>query len=104
MTGSLPIHYIMYLSGAIFILGLAVVLVRKNAIMILMGIELMLNAANINFVAFSKYDAKLLQGQIMVVLIMVIAAAELSIALAIVLKLFGRYRSLDLNTFNRLKD
>ena len=71
----MELNYILYLSALLFVIGLFVVITRKNAIMVLIGIELMLNGANLNLIAFSSYDNSL-QGQIFSIFLITIAAAE----------------------------
>lgn len=90
------------LSALLLVVGFVIVLTRKNAIFILIGIELMLNAVNINFVSFSKYWQGE-QGQFFSLFIMVVAAAEAAIALAIILKVYHHYKSSDLDHLNELK-
>lgn len=90
------------LSAFLFAAGLGIVITRKNAIFVLIGIELMLNASNLNFVAISsKYD---LQGQFFALFVIVVAAAEAAVALAIVLKIYHYYGTVDLDKVNHLKD
>ena len=91
-------------SGVLFSLGLYAVLTRKNAIMILMGIELVLNAASINFVAFSRYAAGTIDGQMVSIFIIILAAAEAAIALAIVLNIYQNFDTVNVDEINRLKD
>jgi NADH:ubiquinone oxidoreductase subunit K len=82
--------------GAIlFSLGVFCVLTRKNAIGILLGIELILNAAGINFVAFSKFRTGLIDGQIVALFIMLIAAAEAAVALAVILRFYRLKQTID---------
>ncbi len=99
----MPIHYYIYLSIALFCTGIMGVLMRRNAIVILMCIELMLNAVNLLLVAFSNYyqDAS---AQIFVFFIMVVAAAEVSIGLAIIVLMYRKANSIDINILNRLKN
>ena len=78
-------HYL-FVSTILFSLGIFGIVTRKNAIMVLMGIELILNSANINFIAFARYGNFGFQGQLMALFVIVLAAAEAAIALAIVLK------------------
>ncbi|WP_026210255.1 NADH-quinone oxidoreductase subunit NuoK [Flexithrix dorotheae] len=99
----IPIEHFLYISGALFCIGLTVVLVKKNAIVVLMGIELMLNAANLNLVAFSQYDAQLIQGQMFSLFVIVIAAAEAAVGLAIILKVYHFFQSADLDDIKELK-
>ncbi len=96
-----PVH-IAYVSGPLFLIGLAVVLSRRSAIMMLMGIELMLNAANLNLVAFSNQNPEV-SGQIFALFVMVVAAAEVAVGLAILLAVYKGYKSTDPEKLNRLK-
>ncbi|HWP82335.1 MAG TPA: NADH-quinone oxidoreductase subunit NuoK [Bacteroidota bacterium] len=96
-------HYLM-VSGLLFSLGVFAVLTRRNAIMVLMGIELILNAANINFIAFSRYSSGTLDGQLIAVFVIILAAAEAAIALAIVLNIFQNFNTVNVDEINRLKD
>ena len=95
-------HYLI-IGAALFSLGLMAVLTRKNAVNVLMGIELILNAANINLVAFSKFSAGNMNGQIFAVFIIVIAAAEAAVALAIVLSMYRIIKSVNLDRADTLK-
>lgn len=88
----------------LFSMGLFAVITRKNAIMVLMGLELMLNAANINFIAFAKYGGFNIEGHIAVVFVIILAAAEAAIALAIVLNIYQNYRHLNIDEINKLKN
>lgn len=89
-------HYLI-VSAALFSLGLFGVLTRKNAINVLMSIELILNSANINLVAFSRYSSADLSGQIFAVFVIVIAACEAAVALAIVLSLYRVLKTVNLD-------
>lgn len=95
-------HYLI-LAAALFAIGLTIVIVKKNAILILMGVELMLNAVNINFVAFSYYDPIKMQGQIFALFILVVAASEAAVGLAIILKLYSHFNTAELNEAKTLK-
>jgi NADH-quinone oxidoreductase subunit K len=86
-------HYLI-LSAIIFAIGVVGVLVRRNLIVVLMSVELMLNAVNLTFVAFSRYLGSM-QGQVVVFFVMAVAAAEAVIGLAIIISLFRHRRSLD---------
>ncbi|MBK7048903.1 MAG: NADH-quinone oxidoreductase subunit NuoK [bacterium] len=90
-------------SAALFALGLFAVMSRRNAVAILMGVELMLNAANLNFVAFSRYVQHGIDGQILAAFVIVLAAAEAAVALAIVLALYRNYGSVHADTAQSLK-
>ncbi len=91
------------LSGLLFSIGVFGVLTRKNAIAVLMGVELMLNAANINLVAFSKFVDTGLNGQIFALFSIVVAAAEVAVALAIVISIYKTTRTIDLDKEDTLK-
>jgi NADH:ubiquinone oxidoreductase subunit K len=95
-------HYLI-VSAALFCLGLLAVLTRRNAVNVLMGVELILNSANVNLVAFSRYSAGNLDGQLFAVFVIVIAAAEVAVALAIVLTLYRLRRTPNLDEADILK-
>ncbi len=95
-------HYLI-ISGALFSLGIMGVLTRKNAVNVLMGVELILNSANLNLVAFSRYSAANLSGQIFAIFIIVIAAAEAAVALAIVLSMYRLVKTVNLDKADTLK-
>ena len=99
----MQLNLILLLGAMIFSAGLFVVLTKKNAIMVLIGIELMLNAANLNLVAFSRFDPQALQGQIFSLFVITIAAAEAAVALAIVVKVYKYFNTTDLDQINDLK-
>jgi NADH-quinone oxidoreductase subunit K len=108
----MPINYYIFLSIALFVIGMVGVLTRRNAIIIFMCIELMLNAVNLLLVAFSKMHhlAKSttdvsagIDGQLFVFFIMVVAAAEVSVGLAIIVMMYRNIHSVDVNFLNRLK-
>lgn len=106
------IQYYIFLSVALFVIGIIGVLTRRNAIIIFMCIELMLNAVNLLLVAFSKMHhlanaatnaSAGSEGQLFVFFIMVVAAAEVSVGLAIIVMLYRNTHSVDVNFLNRLK-
>jgi NADH-quinone oxidoreductase subunit K len=108
----MPINYYIFLAIALFCIGIAGVLTRRNSIIIFMCIELMLNAVNLLLVAFSKMHHQNLgaaspsagiDGQIFVFFIMVVAAAEVSVGLAIIVMMYRNTHSIDVNFLNRLK-
>ncbi len=97
------IHYLI-LAAMIFSIGLIVVLTKRHAMGILMGVELMLNAANINLVAFNHFSGSgLMDGQIFAIFIIVIAAAEAAVALAIFLNFYNNFASIDVDRGSELK-
>ncbi len=95
-------HYLI-ISAALFSLGIMGVLTRKNAVNVLMGVELILNSANINLVAFSKYSAGGIHGQIFAIFIIMVAAAEAAVALAIVLSMYRIIKTVNLDRADTLK-
>ena len=108
----MPINYYIFLSIALFVIGIIGVLTRRNAIIVFMCIELMLNAVNLLLVAFSKMHhlAKAAtdpgagtDGQLFVFFIMVVAAAEVSVGLSIIVMMYRNTHSIDINFLNRLK-
>jgi NADH:ubiquinone oxidoreductase subunit K len=95
-------HYLV-VSAALFSLGILGILTRRNTVNVLMGIELVLNSANINLVAFSRYGSGHLQGQLFAIFVIVIAAAEVAVALAIILTLYRLRRTPNLDEADILK-
>jgi len=95
-------HYLL-LSAALFSLGIFGVLTRKNAVNVLMGIELILNSANINLIAFSRYSSHGLDGQMFAVFVIVVAAAEVAVALAIVLTMYRLLKTVSLDRADTLR-
>lgn len=92
------------LSALLFVCGLACLLTKRNAVGVLMGVELVLNAANLNFVAFARYDARFaLEGQIFALFVIVLAAAEAAIALAIFLNFYNNHTTIDVDSADELK-
>ena len=96
-----PINYI-YLSILLFSIGGVVVLVRRNAIIVFMGVELMLNASNLALVTFARIHGDL-TGQVMAFFVMVVAAAEVVVGLAIIVAIFRTRRSASVDDINLLK-
>ncbi len=90
-------------SAILFSLGLMTVLSRRNVIMVLMGIELILNAANINFIAFSRFTELSLEGQMIGLFVVIIAAAEAAVALAIALNIYNRFKTINVDQISQLK-
>lgn len=97
-----PVSYYVILSAVVFSIGLVGVLIRRNIVMILLSIELMLNAANINFVAFSHYY-EMVVGQVFVFFVMTVAAAEVTVGLAIVIALYRSRATINVEELNLLK-
>ena len=97
-----PTTYYIALSAILFTLGVAGVLVRRNAIIIFMSVELMLNSANLAFVAFARQFASL-DGQIFVFFVMTVAAAEVAVGLALIVAIFRTKKSINVDEVNTLK-
>lgn len=98
------VNYYIGLSAILFIIGAMGVLIRRNALIIFMSIELMLNAANLAFVAFaSSFPEPSLQGQVFVFFIMTVAAAEVAVGLALIVAIFRSKKSINVDEFNLLK-
>ncbi len=96
-------HFLI-ISALLFSLGIYGVVTRRNAILVLMGIELILNSANINFIAFSKFGGMKLDGQAFAVFVIILAAAEAAIALAIVLNIYHRFHTVNVDEVSKLKE
>jgi NADH-quinone oxidoreductase subunit K len=108
----MPINYYIFLAVTLFCIGVAGVLTRRNAIIIFMCVELMLNAVNLLLVAFSKMQFNMvgklhpqagIDAQLFVFFIMVVAAAEVSVGLAVIVMMYRNTHSIDVNFLNRLK-
>lgn len=98
----MPVSYYFMLSAILFTIGALGVLIRRNAIVIFMSVELMLNAANLSFVAFSQlYDT--LDGQVLVFFVITVAAAEVAIGLALIVAIFKSKQSINVDELNELK-
>ncbi len=114
MAGAVGLHHFLALGAVLFVLGLIGVVSRKNAVGILISIELILNAANINLVAFSRYSDKAavpaamagaegLHGQVFAVFVIILAACEAAIALAIILNLFNMFGTIDVDDADTMR-
>ena len=97
-----PVEHVVILSLIIFSIGILGVLIRKNAIIIFMSIELMLNAVNLSLVGFSRYYNSI-DGQVFVFLVMTLAAAEVAVGLAIIVSLFRNKDSINVDEMNILR-
>jgi NADH-quinone oxidoreductase subunit K len=100
----ITLNHFLIISSILFSLGVFGIITRKNAVMVLMGIELILNAASINFVAFAKYGNYGLQGQMMALFVIVLAAAEAAIALAIVLNIYKTFATVNVDEIDTLRE
>ena len=101
--GGLSLGHFVTLSGILFALGLFTVVTRRNAIGILMGVELVLNSANVNYVAFARYANAGYDGQVFAIFVIMLAAAEATIGLAIVLGIYQQFQSIDVEATETLK-
>jgi NADH-quinone oxidoreductase subunit K len=98
----IPLVYYLGLAVVLFALGILGVVLRKNAIVVFMSLELMFNAANLVFITFANYY-RLLDGQIMVIFVMTTAAAEVAVGLALMVTIFRSRGSIDVDQVNSLK-
>lgn len=96
-------HYLV-LAAILFSLGIFGIITRKNAILVLMGLELVLNSANINFIAFAKFGGLNIQGHVAAIFVIILAAAEVAVALAIVLNIYQNYRHVNVDEIDKLKE
>ena len=98
------LNHFLVISALLSSLGIFAVVTRKNAIQVLMGIELILNAANINFIAFARYGNFGINGQVFALFVIILAAAEAAIALAIVLNLYKTFVNVNIDEIDKLKE
>jgi len=91
-------------SAIVFILGIITILYKKNAVGILMGVELILNSVNLNFVAFAKYIDTHINGQLVAIFIIILAASEAAVALAIILNLYRDRANIDVTKVDQMKN
>jgi NADH-quinone oxidoreductase subunit K len=102
MTGALTLNHYLIVSGMLFALGMAGVVLRRNALVIFMALEMNLNAANLALVAFSKYTG-VMDGQVLVFFVIAIAAAEVAVGLAILVALFRRKQTVSVDELNSMR-
>lgn len=99
-----PLTHFLALAALLFAIGLYGAIVRKNAVIVLMGIEIMMNAANLNFIAFSKfYPQARMTGQIFTLFGITIAAAEVAVGLALVIAIFKQVKTVEVEKIEKLK-
>jgi NADH-quinone oxidoreductase subunit K len=98
----IPLEYYLYVSAILFSIGMVGVLTRRNAIVIFMCVEMMLNAVNLTFIAFSRYLGNI-DGQVFVFFIMTVAAAEAAVGLALMIAFYNNRESIDVEDVNLLK-
>ena len=104
MTLTIGLPHFLIVAALLFELGLICVLTRRNAIGLLMGVELILNSANLNFIAFGRFVENGVTGQVFALFVMVLAAAEAAIAMAIVLAIYRSLKNIDVNLTVNLKE
>ena len=103
MGGGITLNHFLVLSLIVFSLGLFTVLTRRNAIGILMGVELILNSANINYLAFAFYGGSKYDGQIFAIFVIMLAAAEAVIGLAVVLAIYQNFKTIEVDAAETLR-
>ena len=102
MTGALTLNHYLCISGMLFALGIAGIVIRRNLLVIFMALEMNLNAANLALIAFSKFN-KLVDGQVLVFFIIAIAAAEVAVGLAIIVALFRCKQTVRVDELNSMR-
>lgn len=98
------LNHFLVISTFLFTMGIYGIVTRKNAVMVLMGVELVLNSANINFIAFTRFGNFGLQGHLIALFVIVLAAAEAAIALAIVLNIYKTLSTVNIDEVDSLKE
>lgn len=98
---SLQVYLI--IAAILFSLGMFAVITRRNAIAVLMGVELILNAANLNFIAFGRFGGMNIHGHVMALFVIVLAAAEVAVALAIIINIYQNFKSINVDDAQQLK-
>jgi NADH:ubiquinone oxidoreductase subunit K len=99
-----PTEHILYLGALLFSLGLMIVITKRNAIMVLLGIELMLNASNLNLIAFNQLHPGRYEGQFFALFVIIVAVCEAAVGLAIVLRTYQHFQSSIPDEVSELKD
>jgi NADH-quinone oxidoreductase subunit K len=97
------LHHYLFVGLLLFLFGLFCVLTRRNAIGILLGVELILNSANVNYLAFSRFGSANLDGQVFAIFVIMLAAAEAAIGLAIVLGIYQTFQTIDVEATETLR-
>jgi NADH:ubiquinone oxidoreductase subunit K len=104
MTAEIGLHHYLLLGALLFVCGALCMATKRNAIGVLIGVELVLNGTNVNFVAFARYNSAFqVEGQVFALFTIVLAAAEAAIALAIVLNFYNNHMTVDVDTAEELK-
>jgi NADH-quinone oxidoreductase subunit K len=97
------LNSLLWIGAVLFVCGVICMTTKRNAIGVLMGVELVLNGANVNFVAFSRYSSLALDGQVAAVFVIVLAAAEAAVALAIAMNYYNAHLSIDVDRGDELR-
>ena len=100
---TITLHHYLVVGALLFCFGMLAVATRRNAVSVLMGVELILNSANVNLIAFSRYSDVGLSGQVLAVFVIILAAAEAAVALAIVLNIYRNFQIVDLDQASTLR-
>lgn len=103
MLPEIGLNHYLIISAILFSLGLFGVMTRKNAVVVLMGVELILNAANINLLAFGKYNGSM-QGIMFSLFVIILAAAEAAVALAIIISVYNTFKTVDLSEVDTMRE
>jgi NADH-quinone oxidoreductase subunit K len=103
MLPEIGLNHYLVISAILFSLGLFGVMTRKNAVVVLMGVELILNAANINLLAFGKYNGSM-EGIMFSLFVIVLAAAEAAVALAIIINIYNTFKTVDLSEVDTMRE
>jgi NADH:ubiquinone oxidoreductase subunit K len=98
------LHHFLYLGALLFSAGIMIIIIKRNAIMVLLGIELMLNASNLNLVAFNQLYPSSLNGQMFALFLIIVAVCEAAVGLAIVLRVYQYYKTSIPDEVSELKD
>ena len=99
-----PIEHFLYLGALLFSAGLVVIITKRNMIMVLLGIELMLNASNLNLVAFNQLHPETISGQMFALFVIIVAVCEAAVGLAIVIQVYNHYHTSVPGEVNELND
>lgn len=99
-----PLEHMLLLSAFLFCAGIYTIITRKNAVSILMGVELVLNAANVNFVAFGQYTKAGIAGPVFAIFVILLAAAEAAVALAIIIGIYQNFGRVDVDRADSLRE
>jgi NADH:ubiquinone oxidoreductase subunit K len=100
----IPLNAFLITAAIIFILGIITILYKKNAVGILMGVELILNAVNLNFIAFARYIDQQINGQLIALFVIILAAAEAAVALAIILNIYRTRTTIDVTKIDNMQN